>query len=113
MEEQTAVKNQMTFDEYADGLPAAIQTDGDTYEPDRDATRLQGQRKAIFALMSDGLWRTLPLIASITGHPEASVSARLRDFRKAKYGSNTVERRYVGDGLWAYRLIPSRTEWAE
>lgn len=33
-----------------------------------------------------------------------SVSARVRDLRKAKYGSHIVDRRYVGNGVYEYRL---------
>jgi len=38
--------------------------------------------------------------------PEASVSARLRDLRKAKFGGYRVERQRVreGRGLYHYRL---------
>lgn len=43
--------------------------------------------------MADGKWRTLQEISEITGDPEASVSARLRDLRKFEHGSNTVSRR--------------------
>lgn len=78
--------------------------DGETYEPARDETRLNVQLRAVRDLMADGKWRTLERIATATGHPEASVSARLRDLRKPRFGGHTVERRYVGDGLWEYRL---------
>ena len=33
-----------------------------------------------------------------------TVSARVRDLRKAKYGAHIVDRRYVGHGVWEYRL---------
>lgn len=36
--------------------------------------------------------------------PEASVSARLMDFRKARFGSHYVDQEYVLMGLWKYRL---------
>jgi hypothetical protein len=81
--------------------------DGDTYEPDKDHVRLRGQNLRVFTLMRDGLWRTLGEISEGTGDPEASVSARLRDFRKKKFGGHTVESRRRGpasDGLWEYRL---------
>jgi len=40
-----------------------------------------------------------------TSHPEASVSARLRDLRKEKFGGHVVERRAVKRGLFEYRVI--------
>lgn len=58
-------------------------------------------------LMSDGEWRTLHEIAQITGGTTQSVSARLRDLRKVKFGGYLVERKRVGEseeGLHAYCL---------
>lgn len=80
--------------------------DGATYERERDGDRLGAQMKAVRDLMlsGDGAWRTLPHIAAWVGYPEASVSARLRDLRKTKFGAYNVERRYVANGLWEYRV---------
>lgn len=81
--------------------------DGITYSPEHDGRRLTKQLQAVQKLMSDGRWRTLPAISRIVGAPEASVSARLRDLRKPKFGGFTVERRSQGDrtrGLFEYRL---------
>jgi DNA-binding Lrp family transcriptional regulator len=78
--------------------------DGQTYEPDRDASRLTAQLESVRELMADGQWRTLGEIHDLTGHPEASVSARLRDLRKDKFGAYLVERAYVRRGLYRYRL---------
>lgn len=78
--------------------------DGATYEPERDRERLTRELDRVRGLMEDGEWRTLAAIAEATGAPEASVSARLRDLRKQRHGSRIVERRYVSDGLWEYRL---------
>jgi hypothetical protein len=58
--------------------------DGKTYDADRDFDRLGGQ-----------LGR---------GGSIAAISARLRDLRKPKYGSREVERRYLHNGLFEYRL---------
>jgi hypothetical protein len=86
--------------------------DGETYDKDRDGDRLRAQLAAVRNLMANGSWFTLAQIAAFTGHPEASVSARLRDLRKPKFGGWTVERRYAGDGVWEYRaganLTPER-----
>jgi hypothetical protein len=71
-----------------------------------DFGRLAKQRKAIFNLMRLGNWYTLAALEEITGYPQASISARLRDFRKAKHGSHTVDRRrlFEASGVWEYRL---------
>jgi len=78
--------------------------DGKTIVPERDNARLSGQCMDVFNLMRDGEWRTLEDIASATNHPQASVSARLRDFRKERFGGHVVERRYLSNGLFQYRL---------
>jgi hypothetical protein len=57
----------------------------------------------------DGAWRNLAPIAlalrnaglSVT---EPSLSARLRDLHKAKFGAYKVERRRLIGGLWEYRI---------
>lgn len=77
---------------------------GATYDEERDGDRLRKQLGRVRRLMSDGNWRTLDQIAAHTGDPPASVSARLRDFRKGKFGGHTVHRRYDGAGLWSYRV---------
>lgn len=79
--------------------------DGKTYAIVRDHARLAAQLSAVRRLMMDQEWRTLAEIAAHTGAPESSISARLRDLRKAKFGGHIVERRYLADGLWEYRLI--------
>lgn len=82
--------------------------DGDTYEPTHDHARLRGQLLIVFNLMSDQEWRTLNEIVEKTGFPEQSISSRLRDLRKEKFGGHTVERRPRGErdfGLFEYRLL--------
>jgi hypothetical protein len=79
--------------------------DGKTYQPERDHDRLTGQLERVFNLMRDGRWRTIPAIAYEVRGSESSVSARLRDFRKAKYGGHTVQRERVRKGLYMYRVI--------
>lgn len=81
--------------------------DGDTYERPLDRLRLSGQLGRVMGTMEDGRWRTLAELSAATGDPEASVSARLRDLRKRKFGGRVVEARRRGDptrGAWEYRL---------
>lgn len=81
---------------------------GDTYEPEYDRDRLAQQLERVRTLMADSEWRTLNEIAGVTGDMVQSISARLRDFRKKRFGSHTVLRQRrgpPGDGLWEYRLI--------
>jgi hypothetical protein len=83
----------------------SVQFDGETFDQERDGSRLNKQLQAVKQLMSDGIWRSLAQIAESVGYPEASVSARLRDLRKPKFGGYTVERKYINKGLHHYRVI--------
>ncbi len=82
-----------------------------TLQPD-DPERLRKQSYAVWACMFDGIWRTLKQIQQEIRHklyaPTQSISARLRDFRKKKFGGHTVNRRYLGGGVWEYQLIVNR-----
>lgn len=82
---------------------------GKTFNMGFDYARLNAQHKRVYGVMKDGLWHTLRGISNLTGDPEASISARLRDFRKEKFGGWELERMRVTPGkkgLWAYRLVP-------
>ncbi len=88
--------------------------DGVTYEPKFDATRLRGEMARVYNVMKHGYWRS---ICEIRGEihdrfhkldSETGISARLRDLRKAKFGSHTVNRRRRGEasrGIWEYQLL--------
>jgi hypothetical protein len=82
--------------------------DGSTFDSVLDRVRLSNQARLVFDLMRDGQWRTLAeIVESIGCGSEAGVSARLRDFRKPRFGSLVVDRRRRGDGasgLFEYQL---------
>jgi GAF domain-containing protein len=80
--------------------------DGETYDEDRDHDRLARQLAAVRQTLSDNRWWTLHELAETVGAPQQSASARIRDLRKSKHGSHTIERRYVSDGVWEYRMLP-------
>jgi hypothetical protein len=85
-----------------------VEPDGKAYVQELDYVRLSKRLQITFECMKDGTWRTLEEISAVTGGPEASESARLRDFRKDNHGGHTVLRRRRGDakkGLFEYRLI--------
>ena len=86
-------------------VPPQRAFDGKTYQASRDYTRLHGQLKAVFDLMSDQRWRTLSDIGMAVEGSEASLSARLRDLRKEKYGAHQIQRESVGGGLFRYRMV--------
>lgn len=89
-----------------DQLPLFGPRSGQTFDAARDTSRLNRQALDVWKVMRDGYWHTLEELAYVTGHPEASVSARLRDLRKPRFGSRTIQRQHVGGGLWEYRYVP-------
>ncbi len=78
---------------------------GETYDEERDGARLDSQRRDVWDIFKDGAWHTLTELEERTGHPQSSISARLRDFRKERFGGHEVERQYVKRGLWRYRRV--------
>lgn len=79
--------------------------DGSTFDEERDGERIASQLDRVWLEISDGKWHTLAELATTCGGTEASVSARIRDFRKPKFGGHTIAREYVARGLWKYRLV--------
>jgi hypothetical protein len=89
------------------GSPRAdypIYFDGFTYEPPKDESRLRTQLWRVFVTMTDEREHTLAELAETTGGSEASVSARLRDLRKPRFGAWVIQRRRIVGGLFGYRL---------
>lgn len=92
----------------ATGLPVLLpEFDGATYRTHRDYERLGAQARRVWDAMSDGKPHTLAELHALTNDPEASISARLRDFRKEQWGGHEVEHRNLGAGTWTYRLLPA------
>lgn len=82
--------------------------DGHTYEKEHDQKRLTGQLLAIVDIMKNGEWFTVQELAYITGFPEASISAQLRNLRKGKFGNHQTPKRHRGkrkSGLYEFQLI--------
>jgi|APSaa5957512535_1039671.scaffolds.fasta_scaffold24847_3 hypothetical protein len=96
---------------YEPSLPDALPSfDGETYQPEFDESRLSVQMRRVYDAMRDGLWHTLGELSELTATPEASLSARIRDFRKPKFGGFVVDRKRGGNGLHYYRLkIPQNS----
>lgn len=78
--------------------------DGETYSRTHDHARLGKQYLSVLNVMRDGRWRSLADISAIIAAPQASISARIRDMRKAKFGGYGVERRRLSGGYYQYRL---------
>jgi len=81
--------------------------DGKTYEREHDCVRLNAQLQRVYDVLVPGDWLTLREISDRTLDPEASISARIRDLRKPRFGAYEVWRRRRGPherGLWEYKL---------
>lgn len=75
------------------------------YKPALSSPLRLFQIDAVYGLMKDGHWRTLEQISKQLKQPIQSVSARLRDLRKDKFGGFTV-RREMSDKprVWLYKV---------
>lgn len=78
--------------------------DGKTYDPKLDKKRLTTQLDKVWVIMQDGGWHSLGVLVEKCGGTEASISARIRDLRKLKFGGHTVNRRRIANGLFVYQL---------
>jgi hypothetical protein len=80
--------------------------DGETFDPTQDFDRLKTQFDKVKHLMTTphGRWWTIPELVQLVGGSEASISARIRDLRKKKFGAFDVERHRRSGGLWEYRV---------
>jgi hypothetical protein len=87
------------------GATTPFYFNGSDYIPSRDDRRLTGQLLRVFNVMRNGDWLTLDKIRHLIGDPQASISAQLRHLRKPRFGSHIVDKRYVGGGLFEYRLM--------
>lgn len=92
------------------GSPSNTRFNGSGYEPVRDDIRLTGQLMRVWRVVKDSQWLTLDQIANATGDPPASVSAQLRHLRKERFGAHQVEKDYLGNGLYRYRVTPNQDQ---
>lgn len=96
--------------EASKGKKTEVTFDGKTLDPALDHERLRTQLQRVFHLMRDGEWRTLQQIATHARGSEASVSARLRDLRKQRFGNYVVRERRIDGGLHHYQLLSPKGE---
>jgi hypothetical protein len=74
------------------------------YQTQADEIRLTGQLLRVYNAMKDGAWLAVHNVAQVLREPETSVSAQIRNLRKAKHGGHIVERKREGN-LSFYRLV--------
>lgn len=85
-----------------------VRARGVTFDPELDFERLNKQMQAVWSVVRTGRWYSLNQLAELTGCPTPSVSARLRDLRKPKFGEQEVQSRREAGGYWVYRVVRSQ-----
>jgi len=81
--------------------------DGETYDKNRDQVRLSRQIDKVQQFLEGNDYVTLDEISAATGIKNiSSISARIRDLRKDRHGNRVVDRKYISDGLYSYKLMP-------
>lgn len=66
-------------------------------------------RDVMLSAAECGTWLTLREVSNLTHYGEASISAQLRNLRKAEFGGFILEKRSRGQrivGLYEYKLTP-------
>lgn len=95
--------------------PEPQEFDGQTYEEKLDGPRLRFQLERVreYMLAIFPTWKALAEISQELEKqyeikfPEASISARLRDLRKRKFGGYVVEGKRREGGTWEYLVYRS------
>ena len=86
-------------------FPLSPKFDGETIDVAVDTPRLQRQLDRVRTrVLEDRGWHSLAELGAQTGIPEASISARIRDLRKSRFGSYTIARRRRSAGTFEYHL---------
>jgi hypothetical protein len=81
--------------------------DGETYDKNKDQVRLSRQIDKVQHFLEGNDYVTLDEISAATGIKNmSSISARIGDLRKDRHGNRVVDRKYVSDGLYSYKLMP-------
>lgn len=80
------------------------------HDPDDETKdpRLSRQLVRVYEYLRDAYpeSRTLDDISTACGGTTASVSARLRDLKKPRFGGFLVRKMHVSHGLYKYRVVP-------
>jgi hypothetical protein len=80
--------------------------DGVTGQPPFNQVTGETQLDRVLGVLQDYSWHPLGEIAFRTGDTTASVSARIRDLRKLRFGNHIIDRRRLPDRQgYAYRMV--------
>lgn len=76
---------------------------GSDLQPERDCKRLGAGYKRLFEAMKDGTWFTPEAMAV---QSQNRLDSALRYWRYMKKAGHTCNKKYVGNGLYLYQVIP-------
>ena len=74
------------------------------YKLPGEQERIRTKKEQVLMLLLDGEWHTSDELKRITHR----FSARLYDLRREGW---LIERKYLGDGIWAFRLVGRGEKW--
>jgi hypothetical protein len=69
--------------------------------------KLSSKMEAVLEYMQDNQWHTIKQISEAVsyGPAESGLTAGIRALRKPEFGSHNIEKRYIGESLYEYRLV--------
>ena len=80
--------------------------DGRTFDPEQDGQRLTSQLERVKGILLDGkVHQKADLMMAAGVFDSASLTARIRDLRKEKFGGYDVVSKRVAGGIWCYQMI--------
>jgi hypothetical protein len=83
--------------------------DGVTISPQVDDNRLTILQGRVYSYLRQHDWVTLRQLSEACNGTETSVSARIRDLRKSRWGSHEIHTCHVtGDGVWRYKMVSDK-----
>lgn len=69
-------------------------------------SRMNSRMLSVLTLISDGEWRSLKQISEAVAYPSLTgLSACIRSLRKPEYGGHVIEKRFISESLYEYRLV--------
>lgn len=79
--------------------------DGHNEQEASQDTRLVSQLERVYRLMCNGTGWTLEDLSLAANAPTSSVSSRIRDLRKPRFGGNIIQRVHEHGGIYTYWLV--------
>lgn len=87
-------------------LPKSEFLERTTVKEKTPRSRMNSKMMSVLEFMSDGQWRSLRQISEGSGYTSLTgLSACIRSLRKPQYGEHIIEKRFITESLYEYRLV--------